>query len=165
MGALSIYTSVLHDEELNSSVEADHRHFYSDSDDPYQSGKEIASLKPAYLGISLYLFNREWMYAFLSAFTASYGETVIWAGGPDVISDPEALIARGISYLTIGEGESSVRRLLSALLEGQEPEGRGIYSPGSLHSSPPMRRISMPFPHPFLPCRRNSAPIMEFSGR
>ncbi len=127
-GALSVYTSIIHDAFLMETLSVSHSHYYGDTDDPAAAGEKLASFTPDYLGISLYLFNREWMYAFLSSFSRLSPETVILAGGPDVISSPEELIRRGVSYLSIGEGETTVRMMMYALVQGNKPEGKGIYS-------------------------------------
>ncbi|MBN2859783.1 MAG: radical SAM protein [Sphaerochaetaceae bacterium] len=128
MGAMSIYTAIRTDDDLVSTYDASLRHFYGDTDDPARSAQEDALNSPDILAISLYLFNREWMYHYLNVFRDLCPDTMIIAGGPDVISSPAELIARGVQYLIIGEGETTVRRFLKDLRDGKEPQGAGIYS-------------------------------------
>lgn len=128
MGAMSIYTAIQTDKDLSVTYDASLRHFYGDTDDPARSAQEDAINSPDILALSLYLFNREWMYRYLEAFRALCPDTLVIAGGPDVISSPAKLIDRGVHYLIIGEGETTVRRLLKDLRDGKEPQGAGIYS-------------------------------------
>jgi len=128
MGAMSIYTAIRTDKDLMVSYDASLRHFYGDTDDPARSAQEDARLSPDILAISLYLFNRDWMYHYLESFRALCPETTVIAGGPDVISSPAELLARGVHYLIIGEGETTVRRFLRDFRDGKEPQGEGIYS-------------------------------------
>ena len=70
MGAMSIYTAIRTDKDLMISYDASLRHFYGDTDDPARSAQEDARLSPDILAISLYLFNRDWMYHYLESFRA-----------------------------------------------------------------------------------------------
>ncbi len=128
MGALSVFASIEGDKEISKELASSHRHFYADRDDPELTGKALAAEEPEFLALSLYLFNREWMYRFLSAFTSLNTSTTIFAGGPDVISSPDDLIERGISFLIVGEGESPVRHAVHQLLKAERPQRKGIYS-------------------------------------
>ena len=128
MGALSIYTAIRTDERLMNAFDTSFRHFHADTDDPAWCAQEDARTAPDILAVSLYLFNREWMYRYIEHFRDRCPEVLIIAGGPDVISSPQELITRGVRYLIIGEGETTMRRVLTQLREGREPEGAGIYS-------------------------------------
>lgn len=128
MGALSIYTAIRTDERLMKAFDTSFRHFHEDTDDPAWCAQEDARTAPDILAVSLYLFNREWMYRYIEHFRNRCPEVLIVAGGPDVLSSPQDLIARGVSYLIIGEGETTMRHVLTQLREGREPEGAGIYS-------------------------------------
>lgn len=128
LGSLAIYVSLLEDEEIGKDNTIFHTHHYIDQHDPKKVARDLSKHSIDLIGLSIYLFNREWMNEFLHYFHIFSPKTTIFAGGPETIAHPQELIKRGCSFLLLGEGEQSSRVAIKKWLKGEIIEGDGIYT-------------------------------------
>ncbi|NCB02152.1 MAG: radical SAM protein [Spirochaetia bacterium] len=128
LGSLAIYVSLLDDKEIEKETSLVHTHYYIDRDDPEAIARTLAKKNIDIMGLSIYLFNREWMNSFLKAFKTHSPHTTLFAGGPETIAHPDELITLGCSFLILGEGEESTRVALKKWLNKEIIEGDGIYT-------------------------------------
>ena len=81
---------------------------------------ELFALKPAVLGFSIYIWNREQSFELVELVKKQRPETVIVIGGPEVsfeASSPSPYV----DYVISGEGENKWVELLESLARGEEP--------------------------------------------
>lgn len=128
LGSLAIYVSLVEDEVIAKENNIFHTHYYIDQHNPKKIAKKLATHHIDLLGLSIYLFNREWMNQFLHHFRIFSPRTTIFAGGPETIAHPDELINRGCSFLILGEGEESSRVAIKKWMSNEEIQGEGIYS-------------------------------------
>lgn len=128
LGSLAIYVSVVEDEQIMKDNKVFHSHYYIDQQNPKNIAKELSTQSIDLLGLSIYLFNREWMNTFLYHFHLLSPHTTIFAGGPETIAHPDELIEMGCSFLILGEGEESSKVAIKKWMDGKEIEGDGIYT-------------------------------------
>ncbi len=128
LGSLAIYVSLLEDSVIYIDNTIFHTHYYIDQHDPKTIAKELSKQSIDLIGLSIYLFNREWMNEFLYHFRIFSPNTTIFAGGPETIAHPEELISLGCSFLLLGEGEESSTVAIKKWLKGEEIVGDGIYT-------------------------------------
>ncbi len=112
LGSLAIYVSLLEDKEISKNNKIFHTHYYIDQHSPKTIAKELSKCSIDLIGLSIYLFNREWMNEFLYHFRIFSPQTTIFAGGPETIAHPHELIDFGCSFLLLGEGEESSRHAI-----------------------------------------------------
>ena len=128
LGSLAIYVSLLEDKEISNNNKVFHTHYYIDQHSPKTTAKELSKESIDLIGLSIYLFNREWMNEFLHHLRIFSPQTTIFAGGPETIAHPHELIDSGCSFLLLGEGEESSRNAIKKWLTGETIEGDGIYT-------------------------------------
>ncbi len=128
LGSLAIYVSLLEDGEIAKNNKLSHSHYYIDQDNPKRIATELAKHSIDLIGLSIYLFNREWMNSFLEVFHSLSPQTTIFAGGPETIAHPDELLQQGCSFLLLGEGEESSRVAIKKWLHEEVIEGAGIYT-------------------------------------
>jgi radical SAM superfamily enzyme YgiQ (UPF0313 family) len=128
LGSLAIYVSLLEDKEISKNNKIFHTHYYIDQHDPKTIARELSKHSIDLIGLSIYLFNREWMNEFLYHFRIFSPKTTLFAGGPETIAHPHELIDFGCSFLILGEGEESSRIAIKKWLTGETIEGDGIYT-------------------------------------
>ena len=136
LGALSIQTALTHDERLQGKIDTSLSHFIADRDDPVVAADSVAKQECDLLGISLYLYNREWFEVFIARLRQMRPSLELFAGGPETMADPHTLLELGIDTLILGEGEETVCNLVHDILHGRSPEGRGIVTKGSGMTGP-----------------------------
>jgi hypothetical protein len=82
---------------------------------------EIASLQPALVGFSMYVWNRDMCREMADELRGSLPEITIFAGGPEATADPGGTLAvAGFDFLISGEGEGPFAALCVCLSEGGE---------------------------------------------
>lgn len=126
LGALCIQTALVSHEMLKDSIEVELSHFIADQDDPIEAAEHTAQYDIDLLGLSLYLYNRDWFNEFLAHLRKLKPHITIFAGGPETMADPKILLDSGIDILVLGEGEETVCDMVQQLMRGENVEGRGI---------------------------------------
>jgi hypothetical protein len=128
LGALCIQTALMSHPTLAHHIEVELQHFIGDTDDPIEAAKIIAQKHIPLVGLSLYLYNRNWFDQFIDHLFVQAPYTTIFAGGPEALAHADHFIQRGLSFIILGEGEESVCTAVEQILAGQEISGRGIYT-------------------------------------
>ncbi len=128
LGSLAIYVSLQENSFIRENSSISHDQYFIDQDDPARIARHLAKQSIDLLGLSIYLFNREWMNDFIKAFSKLSPTTTIFAGGPETIAHPYALLDEGCSFLLLGEGEESSQIAIEKILKGEKVEGRGIFT-------------------------------------
>ncbi|MGE4453884.1 MAG: radical SAM protein [Sphaerochaeta sp.] len=138
------------------------------TDNPVHAAKKIALSKPDVVGLSIYLWNREWMDQFVATIKREDHTPILFAGGPEPTANPSSFDLSSIDFLLLGEGEEVVVSAMNALLQGRKPEGRGIVSEAdglSWAPSPDLGKLASPLisghADPFL--KRGSSVLWEMT--
>lgn len=150
LGALCIQSSL-----LAKGLACVH-HPFTLADDPVKAAHKVACEHGEVIGLSVYLWNREWMDRFLSTLTEELPGACIFAGGPEATANPESFDLNLLSFLVVGEGEEAVVQAISQWEEGKEVQGNGLvtdlkhlsYAPSpqlSELSSPILQGLADPF--------------------
>lgn len=130
LGALCILTALREDPFLAPLADATLSQYTADTDDPEEAARKTAGGQYDLVGISLYLYNRQWFDRFVTVLRREAPMIRIFAGGPEAGTDPKKLIGSGVWFVVLGEGEETVVRAVSQLIEGAAPSGPGIYAGG-----------------------------------
>ena len=86
----------------------------------------LLSTKPAYVGLSLYTWNRGKMREVAGALKKRGYRGLLFAGGPEASADPFGLAAElSLDFVVVGEGEESSVEVFGRLLEGEGGGGEG----------------------------------------
>ena len=117
MGALCIKTEINHAEGLPKA--SLHEHFCHE--DPVRAAKEAATRRPWAIGLSVYIWNSEWMRLFASTVRKKDPGILIFAGGPHTTAYTETFPS-WLDFAVLGEGEVSTISALSAIVSGKKPE-------------------------------------------
>ena len=139
LGALCILSSLRHDPITSEQTYSELVEYLVDTNNPLHAAQEIAADEPDAVGLSIYLYNREWFDAFIREFTRISPKTILFAGGAEVTANGESFLDSGISFLIIGEGEEIVVTAIRQLLAGKP-----IHANGILTKEHPMRTLANP---------------------
>ena len=94
------------------------------NDDPVKCAQMCASRKPWAVGLSMYIWNHEWFLKFASELRKILPETIVFAGGPEVVSFNE--VPSCLDFITLGEGEINVIESLKKSIEGTMEKGTAV---------------------------------------
>ncbi|MBQ3831467.1 MAG: radical SAM protein [Spirochaetales bacterium] len=117
MGALCIKTEINHCEDLPKA--GLHEHFCNE--DPVRAAKEAAKRRPWAIGLSVYIWNSEWMRLFAVTVRKMDPGIMIFAGGPHTTAYTASL-PEWLDFAVLGEGELSTVSALSSIVSGKRPE-------------------------------------------
>lgn len=117
MGALCIKTEINHAEGLPKA--SLHEHFCHE--DPVRAAKEAAKRRPWAIGLSVYIWNSEWMRLFAVTVRKMDPGIMIFAGGPHTTAYTASL-PEWLDFAVMGEGELSTVGALSSIVSGKRPE-------------------------------------------
>ncbi|MBR6234357.1 MAG: radical SAM protein [Spirochaetales bacterium] len=117
MGALCIKTEINHCEDLPKA--GLHEHFCNE--DPVRAAKEAAKRRPWAIGLSVYIWNSEWMRLFAVTVRKMDPGIMIFAGGPHTTAYTVSL-PEWLDFAVLGEGELSTVGALSSIVSGKRPE-------------------------------------------
>ena len=117
MGALCIKTEINHAEGLPKA--GLHEHFCDE--DPVRAAKEAAKRRPWAIGLSVYIWNSEWMRLFAVTVRKMDPGIMIFAGGPHTTAYTVSL-PEWLDFAVLGEGELSTVGALSSIVSGKRPE-------------------------------------------
>jgi hypothetical protein len=97
--------------------------FFTGSD-PSECAAEIASLQPAAVGFSVYLWNRDASRAIAETVRNLLPEASLFAGGPEATAEPAGFLAgSSFDFLIVGEGEVPFAEYCQRLLGNETPAG------------------------------------------
>ncbi|MBQ0071433.1 MAG: radical SAM protein [Spirochaetales bacterium] len=113
MGALCIKTAINQGSNLPKASLYEHLL----NDDPVEAAREAASHEPWALGMSTYIWNSEWFKTFAEEFDRLSPETIVFAGGPQMIDHLNG-IPSWLDFAVLGEGEVSTVEALEKLYAG-----------------------------------------------
>lgn len=117
MGALCIKTEINHAEGLPKA--SLHEHFCHE--DPVRAAKEAAKRRPWAIGLSVYIWNSEWMRLFAVTVRKMDPGIMIFAGGPHTTAYTASL-PEWLDFAVLGEGELSTVGALSSIVSGKRPD-------------------------------------------
>ncbi len=117
MGALCIKTEINHAEGLPKA--GLHEHFCDE--DPVRAAKEAAKRRPWAIGLSVYIWNSEWMRLFAVTVRKMDPGIMIFAGGPHTTAYTVSL-PEWLDFAVLGEGELSTVGALSSIVSGKRPD-------------------------------------------
>lgn len=130
LGTLCIESAILQSPVL-SDCQTRHFSFITGSDDPAVAAARVSQWEPDVVGLSVYLWNRNWF----DRFTEELRKTcspVLFAGGPEVTANAYSFDLDQFTFLCVGEGEESTVRALEQIRQGLgrqdnlQPQGNGI---------------------------------------
>lgn len=83
--------------------------------------KDIISLNPDIVGLSIYLWNRNFYLKLIAKLRDLRPSIVIISGGAEVRSDYNTLLEKGIDYTLQGEGEELFLEFITSVINGTDP--------------------------------------------
>ncbi len=128
LGALCIQTALVTHSTLAPQIQVELKHYIGDTDDPIEAAQAIVRQHIPLVGLSLYLYNRNWFDQFIDHLLTHAPDTTVFAGGPEAFAHAEDFIQRGLSFIILGEGEESVCTAVEQILHGKQVSGAGIYT-------------------------------------
>lgn len=156
LGALCIEAAIKSDKELNSKTKVETLLFDLESD-PKDVAIQIASSSTQLVGLSIYLWNREWVDVFTDTLKKKNPNILIFAGGSEVSANTKSFDLNTYKFLIAGEGEETTVIAIKKLLNNEKLIAKGIisldnpslsYSPNidlTTLSSPILTHASDPF--------------------
>ena len=167
LGSLAVYISLKENKEISDNASITHSHYFIDQHDPKRIAKELAAKSIDLLGLSIYLFNREWMDELLETFTKLSPKTTIFAGGPETIAHPYKLLESGCSFLLLGEGEESSQVAIKQWMNKEAIEGVGIFTKKSnrMQNNYPqdLKTLTSVLLHPSIDVQKYPGILWEFT--
>ena len=94
---------------------------------------EITAYKPELVGLSVHIWNKNYVYSLVRLLRKVLPAVKIVAGGPEVAFDPQRIFAecRELDFIVLGEGEEVFAELVRALESGGELPEHVAYKNGS----------------------------------
>lgn len=124
LGALCIQSALNH--AFSPSEARTLHHHYTLSDDPLSAAQKALAENTNIVGVSVYLWNRDWMDQFINTMKKGNPRIILFAGGPEVTANPHSFDLSALDYLILGEGEETVVHLIKCLLEDTQIKKQGI---------------------------------------
>ena len=121
MGALCIKTEINFSEGLPKANL--YEHFCHE--DPIRAAREALSRSPWAIGLSVYIWNSEWMRLFAQTIRKKDSSIIIFAGGPHTTAYIDSF-PNWLDFAVLGEGEISTINALSAIIAGKKPSNLQI---------------------------------------
>lgn len=127
LGALCIESSIKNDDELNklSNVQTI---LFDLEDDPVESAHNVLNKDVDLIGLSVYLWNREWFDTFVNTLKINNPDILIFAGGSEVSANASSFDLNTYCFLIAGEGEISTIVAIKQLINKEAIQGIGIIS-------------------------------------
>lgn len=124
LGALCIQSAIMSHPKLAGH---DCIHFpFTLSHDPKRAADAVCESKAEVIGLSVYLWNRDWFDAFTQQIAANQSKALLFCGGPEVTANPCSFDLEQYHFLVLGEGEHATTQALVQLLDGLSIEGDGL---------------------------------------
>ncbi len=127
LGALCIESAIKNDNELNSIINVK-TSLYDLEDDPIQIARELANKDLYAIGLSIYLWNRDWFDSFTKELEALNKNIIIFAGGSEISANATSFDLNLYRFLVSGEGEETTIIALKKLINDEPLIHKGILS-------------------------------------
>ncbi len=127
LGALCIESAIKNDNELNSIINVK-TSLYDLEDDPIQIARELANKNLYAIGLSIYLWNRDWFDSFTKELEALNKNIIIFAGGSEISANATSFDLNLYRFLVSGEGEETTIIALKKLINDEPLIHKGILS-------------------------------------
>ena len=124
-------------QELQSQTEIKE---FTINDNIQDSVEKILSLKPAVVGLGVYIWNVVQCAELVATLKKVSPETIVILGGPEVSHAPMRVNFDAADYILQGEGDLAFYQLSRALLDGLPPQQRVIKAP-----LPDINAIKLPY--------------------
>jgi radical SAM superfamily enzyme YgiQ (UPF0313 family) len=148
LGALCIESAIKNDKELNSIINVK-TNLYDLEDNPIQIARELAKKDLYAIGLSIYLWNRDWFDSFTKEIEALNKNIIIFAGGSEISANATSFNLNLYRFLVSGEGEETTIIALKKLINGEPLIHKGILSKEnptySLSDNVDLDSLSSPF--------------------
>ncbi len=148
LGALCIESAIKNDKELNSIINVK-TNLYDLEDNPIQIARELAKKDLYAIGLSIYLWNRDWFNSFTKELEALNKNIIIFAGGSEISANATSFNLNLYRFLVSGEGEETTIIALKKLINGEPLIHKGILSKEnptySLSDNVDLDSLSSPF--------------------
>lgn len=148
LGALCIESAIKNDKELNSIITVK-TNLYDLEDNPIQIARELANKDLYAIGLSIYLWNRDWFDSFTKELEALNKNIIIFAGGSEISANATSFNLNLYRFLVSGEGEETTIIALKKLINGEPLIHKGILSKEnptySLSDNVDLDSLSSPF--------------------
>jgi radical SAM superfamily enzyme YgiQ (UPF0313 family) len=126
LGALCVETALRSEEEFKNidfnTV------LFSLEDTPQAAAIQIKDSEVDIIGLSIYLWNRDWYDQFIKELNTIAPEIKIFAGGTEISANYKSFDVSKFIFMTAGEGEATTPVALKQYLNNEEIKGKGIMS-------------------------------------
>ncbi|MGD1821687.1 MAG: B12-binding domain-containing radical SAM protein [Pleomorphochaeta sp.] len=127
LGALCIESSIKNDDILNPICKVNTLLFDLE-DDPEIEAINISKSNIDIIGLSIYLWNRDWFDSFVEKIKSLNPNIIIFGGGSEVSANSQSFDLNKYAFLIAGEGEISTITALKQLINKEKISGLGIIS-------------------------------------
>ncbi len=127
LGALCIETAIKSDIYLNKLVNVETL-LYDLENDPILMASSIIKDNIEMVGLSIYLWNREWFDTFTKELIRLNPNILIFAGGSEVSANTHSFDLNTYKFLICGEGEESTILAIKKILNNEKLIASGIIS-------------------------------------
>lgn len=127
LGALCIESSIKNDKELNKKVNVK-TILFDLEDDSTICAKNILNEKVDIIGLSIYLWNRQWFDNFTKQIKKINPNITIFAGGSEISANAKSFDLNCYDFLVAGEGEVATIVALKQLINNDKISHNGIIS-------------------------------------
>jgi len=127
LGALCIEAAIKSDNSLKNTTKVETLLFDLE-DDPIEVANKVAKSDTQLVGLSIYLWNREWFDSFTKTLKDNNKDIIIFAGGSEVSANTNSFDLNTYKFLLAGEGEETTTLAIKKLMANQELIGSGIIS-------------------------------------
>ena len=124
LGALSIETAIRQDSLLSKNKIKLFNSFVSSS--PTKLARKLVEENWNLVGLSVYLWNREWMDILASELKTLNSEIVIFAGGTEVTANYTSFDLSFFRFVVLGEGEISTVKALNSFIKNEKINVAGV---------------------------------------
>jgi len=124
LGALSVEAAMRQDSLLSKNSIQLFNSFVSSS--PKKLANQLFEEKWKFVGLSVYLWNREWMDMLSFELKNLDPEVILFAGGTEVTANYQSFDLSFYRFLVLGEGEISTVKALNSVLKNEKIEVAGV---------------------------------------
>ncbi len=127
LGALCIESSIKNDKILNELCNVKTLLFDLE-DDPIKTAIDLSKTNVDIIGLSIYLWNRNWFDIFVDKIKEINPSIIIFAGGSEISANAKSFDLNKYTFLISGEGESTTLIALNKLNNNEKLIHKGIIS-------------------------------------
>lgn len=126
LGALCVESAINNDKELKH-IKTETL-LFEITENPKKIARKLNNQNIDIVGLSIYLWNRDWFDIFICELKQINSKVKIFAGGTEVSANYKSFDINDYIFMIAGEGENTTVKALKQYINGEEIKGQGIMS-------------------------------------